>query len=172
MEILLNDILQQILVKNNVQNHLDWHVHVTDDHNINAMALPGGNILFLIGICDVFDNVDQIAMVMAHEVSHVLLRHSVRQASKKFLNIIAMAFACFSFEFGVAYVYAMEKMESVYKLKHSRVHEARADEKGLELLQRAGFNIHEGPKMILKFHEYSVADKITGYKELDQSERE
>ena len=47
-------------------------------------------------------------------------------------------------------------MEDIYKLAHSRIHEARADENGLKLLQRAGFNIQEGPKMILKFQELEM----------------
>ena len=38
----------------------------------------------------------------------------------------------------------------------STVHEARSDENGLKLLQRAGFDIHEGPKMILKFEEVTM----------------
>lgn len=156
VEVLLNDILQHILKKNDIPNRELWHVHVADDQVINAYAMPGGNIVFNIGICDVFDNVDQIAMVMGHEMSHVILRHSLRQASKKLLNIIAMCFGFISLEFGVFYAYGFEYFESIYKLKQSRVHESRADENGLKLLQRAGYDINEGPKMILKFQEQEL----------------
>jgi Zn-dependent protease with chaperone function len=71
---------------------------------------------------------------MGHEVSHVTLRHSVRQASKKLINILALAFSALSFEFSLLYLWGFEWFEKVYKLKHSRVHEARADEIGLKLL--------------------------------------
>ena len=118
--------------------------------------MPGGNIVFNIGICDVFDNVDQIAMVMGHEISHVLLRHSLRQASKKLINIMTMLFGFISLEFGFMYAWGFEYMESVYKLKQSRVHESRADENGLKLCQRAGYDINESPNMILKFQEQEM----------------
>lgn len=156
IEILLNDILQHLLKKNDIPNRQDWHVHVSDDLVVNAYAMPGGNIVFNIGICQLFDNVDQIAMVMGHEISHVLLRHSLRQASKKLINLFAMLFGFISLEFGFLYAYGIEKMESVYKLKQSRVHESRADENGLKLLQRAGYSIGEGPNMILKFQELEL----------------
>ena len=104
------------------------------------------------GILSEFDNVDQLAMIMAHEISHVLMRHGIRQMSRSVLNKIALAFAYFSFEFGLAYVYCIEKFEEFYKLKHSRVHESRADANGLKLLSKSGFDIHEAPKIALLLH--------------------
>lgn len=45
-------------------------------------------------------------------------------------------------------MYFSEKMEDIFKLKHSREHEMRADEWGLKLMHRAGFDLEECPKMI------------------------
>jgi hypothetical protein len=49
---------------------------------INAFALPGGPIYINRGVIEAADNESQLAGVMAHEISHVALRHGTNQASK------------------------------------------------------------------------------------------
>ena len=88
-------------------------------------------------------------MVMCHEVSHVLQRHVNRQLSKQLLNCMAMLCVSLSFDFGLFEVYLSEKFENMYKLNHSRKHESRADEQGLNLLHQSGFGYEEGPRMIV-----------------------
>lgn len=95
------------------------------------MSHPGGIIVFYEPILEVFDNVDQLAMVMSHEIAHVLQRHVCRQISKSFLNICSMTLMFAAFDFGLTEIYFSEHLESTFKLKHSRVHEMRADEQGL-----------------------------------------
>ena len=55
---------------------------VVADENINAFALPGGPIYMHTGTIAQADNEAQVAGVMAHEIGHVILRHSTNQASK------------------------------------------------------------------------------------------
>src|SRR5260370_12987626 len=55
---------------------------VVNDPSINAFALPGGPTFINTGLITAADNEAQIAAVMAHELSHVALRHSTNQASK------------------------------------------------------------------------------------------
>lgn len=71
-ELLLNDLLQHILEKQGVQNRREWRVYISKEPQINACAHPGGVIVFYEPILTAFENVDQLAMVMCHEVSHCL----------------------------------------------------------------------------------------------------
>lgn len=53
-----------------------------NDRAINAFALPGGHVYINRGVIEAADNESQLAGVMAHEASHVALRHGTSQASK------------------------------------------------------------------------------------------
>jgi predicted Zn-dependent protease len=50
--------------------------------DINAFALPGGPMFINTGLLKAVDNEAQLAGVMGHEMSHVILRHGTNQASK------------------------------------------------------------------------------------------
>src|SRR5882672_8780497 len=49
---------------------------------VNAFALPGGPMFIYTGLLKAIDNEAQLAAVMGHEMSHVILRHGTNQASK------------------------------------------------------------------------------------------
>src|SRR5215831_13922177 len=59
-----------------------WEFHCVNDRAINAFALPGGYVFVNRGAIEAADNEAQLAGVMAHEISHVALRHGTNQASK------------------------------------------------------------------------------------------
>jgi predicted Zn-dependent protease len=52
--------------------------HVVNIKEINAFALPGGPIYIHVGTIQAADDEGQLAGVMAHEISHVVLRHSTQ----------------------------------------------------------------------------------------------
>src|SRR6185436_20342441 len=55
---------------------------LVNDKSTNAFALPGGPIFVHTGLILKADNEAQLAGVLAHEMSHVILRHGTNQASK------------------------------------------------------------------------------------------
>src|SRR5499425_2929729 len=59
-----------------------YQFHVIPEKEINAFALPGGPMFINVGAITAADNEAQLAGVMAHEMSHVYLQHSAKQASK------------------------------------------------------------------------------------------
>jgi predicted Zn-dependent protease len=61
---------------------------VVADPSINAFALPGGPMFIRTGLLKAVDNEAQLAGVMGHEMSHVILRHGTNQASKQ--NLIQL----------------------------------------------------------------------------------
>ncbi len=60
-----------------------YSFHVVNQKEINAFALPGGPIYVNLGTIQAADNEAQLAGVMAHEISHVALRHGTRAATKQ-----------------------------------------------------------------------------------------
>ena len=58
---------------------------VINASDINAFALPGGPVYVTRGIIEAVRNEGELAGVMAHEISHVALRHGTNQVSKAYL---------------------------------------------------------------------------------------
>ncbi len=66
---------------------------VVADPTINAFALPGGHMFIQTGLLKAVDNEAQLAGVMGHEMSHVILRHGTSEASKANLIKLPAALA-------------------------------------------------------------------------------
>jgi hypothetical protein len=60
-----------------------YNFHVVASSDINAFALPGGSIFVNLGTIQAADTEAQLAGVMAHEISHVVMRHSTCNLSKQ-----------------------------------------------------------------------------------------
>lgn len=56
--------------------------HVVHSDEINAFAIPGGDIYIHTGLIDAAEDEAELASVMAHEFGHVVYRHGVQQASR------------------------------------------------------------------------------------------
>src|ERR1700746_382618 len=59
-----------------------FEFHVIAQKEINAFALPGGSMFVNVGTIQAADNEAELAGVMAHEMSHVYMQHSAKQAQK------------------------------------------------------------------------------------------
>ena len=111
---------------------------------INAFALPGGPIYIHTGILSAADTEAQLAGVLAHEISHVALRHSTNQASKAMLAQAPLAILGGILSGGglggqLAQLGIAFGANSVF-LKFSRGAESQADEQGAQILYDAGYD--------------------------------
>src|SRR5947208_4539491 len=75
----------QRLAANSGGPQFQYQFHVVNASDINAFALPGGYIFLNRGVLDNARNEGEVAGVLAHEISHVALRHGTHQASKAYL---------------------------------------------------------------------------------------
>ena len=73
---------QRLVTKAPNDNKFPFTFKVVDQKDINAFALPGGPVYINRGAIESADNEAQIAGVIGHEISHVILRHGTNQASK------------------------------------------------------------------------------------------
>jgi len=107
---------------------------------VNAFALPGGPMFIFTGLLKNVDNEAQLAAVMAHEMSHVILRHGTHEASKaKMIEIPALlANAVLGNQSLLTRLTALGA--NSYILKFSRDAESEADALGAHLMAAAGYD--------------------------------
>ena len=126
-----------------------WEVIVFEEPSANAFALPGGKIGVHTGLLKVATNQDQVATVMGHEVGHVIAEHSNERASQNSAIQFGMQAADATLrstqnEYQSAIMMALGVgTQYGVTLPFSRTHESEADEIGLELMSKAGFNPKE-----------------------------
>jgi len=58
---------------------IDYHFYILQDKEINAVSLPGGYVYINSGLIEKVDNDDELAGVIAHEVGHIVARHSIKK---------------------------------------------------------------------------------------------
>jgi beta-barrel assembly-enhancing protease len=116
---------------------------VVADPSINAFALPGGPMFINTGLLRAVDNEAQLAGVMGHEMSHVILRHGTNQASKSKLielpAVLGSQMAGGSMAGKLAQLGIGLGANSVL-LKFSRSAESQADLMGSHLMAESGYN--------------------------------
>jgi beta-barrel assembly-enhancing protease len=116
---------------------------VVADPSINAFALPGGPMFINTGLLRAVDNEAQLAGVMGHEMSHVILRHGTNQASKSKLielpALLGSQMAGGSMAGQLAQLGIGLGANSVL-LKFSRSAESQADLMGSHLMAESGYN--------------------------------
>jgi predicted Zn-dependent protease len=125
-----------------------WEIELFADPTANAFALPGGKIGVHTGLLGVAVTQGQLATVLGHEVSHVLARHGNERVSQSALAQSGMAAAQILLGadtpekeqlFGLLGL----GMQYGVLMPFGRAQESEADEIGILLLARAGFNPRE-----------------------------
>jgi len=118
---------------------LPFHFTVLDNDQINAFATPGGYLFFYTGILRMMESEDELAAVMAHEISHVVGRHSVKTIQTYYGGAIAA-----NILLGDQADKEIGKItEIVFGLAlrgYGRSNEHEADQYGLHYMTKAGYN--------------------------------
>ena len=115
-----------------------------NEKQINAFALPGGPMFVFTGLVAACDNEAQLAGVMSHEMSHVILRHGTNQASKA--NLISLPAALAGAVVGNGSMLGQLAQLGIglgansVLLKYSRDAESQADALGSHIMSEAGYN--------------------------------
>jgi beta-barrel assembly-enhancing protease len=127
-----------------------YQFHVIPAADINAFALPGGPIFVNLGTIQAADNEAELAGVLAHEMSHVYMQHSAKQAPKSTVaQIIAGLAGAVLPQSGLGNLARMgiQFGAGTMLMKYSRADEAQADSTGAIIMYRAGYN----PKAMADF---------------------
>jgi len=134
-----------------------WETRVVASDEQNAFCLPGGKIVVYEGILPICENEAGLAVVMSHEVAHVLARHGGERMSQQMGVTGAQTLMGYVLRnkeqvqrdawmkaYGMASTYGVI-------LPYSRKHELEADHIGLMLMAKAGYDPTEAPRFWNRF---------------------
>jgi predicted Zn-dependent protease len=119
-----------------------YYFKVINARDINAFALPGGPMYVNRGMIEAARSEGEMAGVMAHEISHVALRHGTAQATKgqKYGLLAGIAGIAGTIFGGPGVGQLAQAPFAVYLLKFSREYETEADVLGAQIMARAGYD--------------------------------
>jgi len=120
---------------------LPYEFHLVNTNVINAFAVPGGFIYMNRGLVEASGDMSEVVGVLAHEVGHVVARHSAEQIerSRKMGLGLALGSVIFGAPSGLARL-GVNVGANLYFAKHSRADEAEADSIGVALMSEAGWD--------------------------------
>ena len=129
----------------------EWEFNVIESETQNAFCLPGGKVAVYTGILPVCENEAGLAVVMSHEIAHAIARHGGERMTYQSAQNLGKS----------AVGYVMQKQDEQKQkivltaygaasdygviLPYSRKHEMEADQIGIMLMAKAGYDPSEAP---------------------------
>ncbi len=136
----------------------NWEFSLVDSDAVNAWAMPGGKIAIYTGILDLTQDEEGLAVVMSHEIAHVVAQHGNERMSQQLLltmGAVSLDVALreqpqqtrdiFMLAYGVG--------GTLGSLAYSRQHEYEADALGMTFMAMAGYD----PEHTITFWERMLA---------------
>lgn len=135
--------------------NLKWEFTLIESEQKNAFALPGGKVAIYTGILPVCANEAGLAAVMGHEIAHAIARHGAQRVSQSLILSGLMAATSSSLsdsEHQEEIMAALGVGTAVgITLPFSRSNESEADEIGLTLMAKAGYDPREAERFWTRF---------------------
>lgn len=131
------------------RSDFNWEFNLVEDSQMNAFCLPGGKVVVYTGILKAAKNDDQLATVMSHEIAHALARHGAERMSSaklqqgiQVLGNVVLASQGSSYQNIFNQAYGVGTQLGIM-LPYGRLQENEADEIGIYLMHKAGYNVNE-----------------------------
>ncbi len=123
----------------------DWAFNLVENDQVNAWAMPGGKVAIYTGMLNLTKDENGLAVVMAHEIAHIVARHGNERMSQQLLLTMGavtldialreepeMTRDLFMIAYGVG--------GTLGSLAYSRQHESEADALGMVFMAMAGYD--------------------------------
>jgi predicted Zn-dependent protease len=138
------DSLGQRVARVSLRPKLVYTFHVIEGREINGFSIPGGHVYITTGLLKLAND-NELASVLAHEVGHVVARHSLKTLKQRQQNTdIAEALGSIT---GIAGDVARDLSTTLVQIIgegfltiHTREEEREADYLGVRAMPRAGFD--------------------------------
>ncbi|NQD91144.1 M48 family metalloprotease [Pseudomonas sp. CrR25] len=127
----------------NLGERVDFRFYVLRDPVVNAFALPDGRLYFNVGLLARLEDEAMLVQVMAHEMSHVLQRHSLIGSRTRQNTIVAAHIGNLLLGgSNLIYLPAFAGLAG-----HSRDQERDADQRGWDLMRTAGYPLQHSDQL-------------------------
>jgi Zn-dependent protease with chaperone function len=137
----------------------DYPIHITvvKENQMNAFALPGGEIVVYTGILDSMKNYNELIGLLGHEIGHVQKRHSLQMIIKNLSNYILISLVFQDYSGTLAVV--AENAATIEEMSYSRNAESESDEFGYATIMLNGGDPNY---MTLMFERMLKEEKLSG----------
>jgi predicted Zn-dependent protease len=116
----------------------DCKIIVLRSTTINAVALPGGRIIVFSALLDSLGTYEELAALLAHEYSHVKMKHSVKSLCRSLAHSIFLALL--TGDTNSVFAVLTRNADLLHSLSYSRRMERAADESAVRLMEQAGIH--------------------------------
>lgn len=154
----INSVLNRIVPDHIQQCGLQIKSKIIEDPRLNAFCFPDGTMYLHTGIIARMDNEAQLAILLGHEITHAINRHSIkffRDVKNKtaFYNTFSVTASGIGGAYGqaVSVLGAFGTLAAIYG--YSKDSERQADKRGFEMVLSAGYDIREAPKLFKHLQE-------------------
>lgn len=113
-------------------------IHISSFDMVNAVAFPGGHILVFQGLLNQSETPEELAGVLAHEIEHVLLRHSTRNIISSLASSVLLTL--FTGDMNGTMDVVLNVAGELEGLAHSRDMEREADSRGMDMVLAANID--------------------------------
>ena len=114
---------------------------------VNAVALPGGNIVVFGGLLENTRSPEELAGVIAHEMQHISKRHVTKRIIED--SSAGVLISAISGDVTAVMVYGVKIAHTLAMLRYSRQDEEEADAEGMKMILAAGVD----PNGMIRFYE-------------------
>lgn len=157
MQDYLNTLVQRLTPLLNVPEDIEIELHHNSDGVFNAYATFGGNVVFYSGLLGQLPHENALAMVVAHEISHVLHRDPVAGLGGGLASMAALM--ALTGNTGAGTVGSLlSKTGMVTQMKFSRDMERAADRAALEAVSQLYGHVNGTDELFKVLDQLSSAD--------------
>lgn len=141
---------------------LPWHFGVLDSPNVNAFATPGGYVFVTRGLLLRMRNENELAGVLAHEISHVVEKHhlnAIQKAAKRGMMTEVVSMAAAQRGVNENWNKVLSAGTELYARGLDKNDEYAADRMGVVLAARAGYDPYGLPGVLQTLDSVNAGDK-------------
>lgn len=121
------------------RKNIEYHFTVIESDDINAFATPGGYVYIYTGLLKLMDTEAELAAVTAHEISHIVARHSVKRL-QQLLGVSVLLELVTGDSDSKTLETAIGAGLSIALAGYSRSNERESDRYGIHYMALAGYN--------------------------------
>ena len=135
----------------------DYSIYIKHSDTVNAMALPGNNIVFFSEIFDVAESDEELAFVLGHEIGHFKNKDHLKGFGRA-LVLMATSLILFGQENSITEL--LITMQTNISMKFSQVQEVAADKFGVMVIQNAYGNAQGAITFMKRINELKRSPKF------------